>query len=322
MKKNLAIKILLALLPAIIFTQDWAWMSSNRVLGVAFIVFWILMIWQVISSEDKNFVLYRLLWLSEIAFFLLPVSAIILTFSAGSEIVSQTEGIAQAGAVIGTAIGGFFAVIIGLVFGLTGGFVCRSFSKKYEKKVVDKGDKKDFFVKTRAWSFWLGLVILIIIAVSANPVNSVSKKSVVSPSTNGSGLVVERGDSEKDIEIERRRMEIEEIKNKIKDIEVTSTKIEKDILGTPNLVVSLKNNTAKIIDGINIEARFLNNFNEEVKGMDFDNKPFGGTSQKAINPAETVKLEWMLVFYDGATKVEDFKITRIHFTDGEDWNIE
>ena len=312
MKKHLAIKILLALLPAIVFTQDWAWMSSNKILGVAFLFFWILMIWQVISSEDKNFVIHRLLWLSEIAFFLLPVSAIVLTFSFGSQVVSETEGIAQAGAAIGTAIGGVFAVIIGLVIGITGGIICRSFSKKYGKKMVDKENKKDFFTKTRAWSFWIGVFVLALIATSVSGNKKVENNLNSLENLNNNDQIVEVVDNEK-----------EEIRQMIEDnIEIVSTKIEKDILDTPNLVVSLKNNTDKTIDGINIESRFLNNFNEPVTGLEFDNEPFGGTSQQIIEAGQTAEFQWMLVFYDGATKVDNFKITRVHFTDGEDWNLE
>ena len=312
MKKHLAIKILLALLPAIVFTQNWAWMSSNKIIGLAFIFFWILMIWQVISSEDKNYVNHRLLWLSEIAFFLLPVSAIVLTFSFGSQAISETEGIAQAGAAIGTAIGGVFAVIIGLVFGITGGVICRSFSKKYGKKVVDKEDKKDFFTKTKAWSFWIGIFILALIATTAGGNKSINNDLNSLNGLNNNNQVENAIDSEK----EATRQKIEE------NIEIISTKIENDILGTPNLVVSLKNNTGKIIDGINIESRFLNNFNEPVTGIEFGNGPFQGTSQQIIEAGETVEFEWMLVFYNGATKIDNFKITRVHFTDGEDWNLE
>jgi uncharacterized membrane-anchored protein YhcB (DUF1043 family) len=312
MKKHLAIKILLALLPAIVFMQNWAWMSSNKIIGVAFIFFWILMIWQVISSEDKNFVMHRLLWLSEIAFFLLPVSAIVLTFSFGSQAISETEGIAQAGAAIGTAIGGVFAVIIGLVVGIIGGVICRSFSKKYAKKIINKENNKDFFTKTRAWSFWVGIFILILIATTISGNKEVNNDLNLSDNLDNNNQIEEVVDNEK-----------EEIKKRIEEnIEVLSTKIEEDIMGTPNLVVSLRNNTDKTIDGINIESRFSNNFNEPVKGLEFDDEPFGGTSQQIIEAGETFEFQWMLVFYDGATKVDNFKITRVHFDDGEDWNLE
>ncbi|MCF7820353.1 MAG: hypothetical protein K9M44_02690 [Candidatus Pacebacteria bacterium] len=315
MKKYLAIKIFLALLPAIVFTQDWAWISSNKIIGLAFLFFWILMIWQVISSEDKNFVIHRLLWLSEIAFFLLPVSAIALTLSFGSQVVSETEGIAQAGAAIGTAIGGVFAVVIGLIFGATGGIICHIFSKKYGKKIANKKSEKDFFTKTRAWSFWLGIIILAVIAVSVSGNNTVENNLNSSEDINNDSQTVEVVDEIVDNEKEEIRQKIEE------GIEVVSTKIEEDILGTPNLIVSLKNNTDKTIDGINIEARFLNNFNESVSGLEFDDEPFGGTSQELIESGEVVEFQWMLVFYDGATKIDSFEITRVHFSDGEDWNL-
>lgn len=186
MKKQLALKIILALLPTLILTQNWAWMSMNRVLGFAFLIFWVLMIWQVIASKDKNYIVHRLLWWSEIAFFLLPISAIFLTFGFGSKIINATEGAAQVGAAVGTVIGGVLAIGLGFVIGLFGGFICRSVSKKYAGKITEVENKKEFFTKTKGWAFIAGIIVILIatsISLSGEKNKKTEDNDVVATST-------------------------------------------------------------------------------------------------------------------------------------------
>lgn len=302
-KKHLAIKIALALLPTLVFTQDWAWMSLNSSLFFAFLVFWVLTIWQVVYSEDKNYIIHRLIWLTEIAFFILPLSAIVMTFNLGSQAIGSSSGLAQSGAAIGTAIGGFFAVGLGAVIGLFGGIICHLVSKKFKSKIVksDDDNNNNFYLKTRNWAFLAGVIILIIVSMavygnaSSNKGNSSESQKAVEQKNN-------------------------EIKEKMKAIEIVSSKIEKDIIDQPNLIIKVKNNSDKIIDGINIKAKIYNNFDEQVKGL--DNDYFEGTSQETINPKEMKEFQWSLTFYSGATKVKELELTRVHFTDGEDWNLE
>ncbi|MFA6466759.1 MAG: hypothetical protein WCV71_02800 [Patescibacteria group bacterium] len=135
MKKYRALKILLTLLPALVFTQNWAWMSANKILGIAFIVIWALMIWSVWKIDNKYKILQKIFRATEIGFFLLPISAIILTFVIGAQAVNSTnDEFAQAGAAIGTAIGGTFIVVLAFIFGLSGGIILHLIANKYEKK--------------------------------------------------------------------------------------------------------------------------------------------------------------------------------------------
>lgn len=139
LKKHVVLKVLLALLPAVIFTQNYAWMTQNAYLGFAFLLLWILMIWSLSQLVEKNYILERTFRLTEIAFFLLPISAIVLTVMFGAQSISQGNGAEAAGAAIGTAIGGTFLIGISFVVGLIGGLILHLLAGKYEKRAQESG---------------------------------------------------------------------------------------------------------------------------------------------------------------------------------------
>jgi Na+-transporting NADH:ubiquinone oxidoreductase subunit NqrB len=95
--KNPAVlrKIFLALLPAAVFTQNYAWMTANTYVGIAFLLIWALMIWSAWQLTEKHHVTERLLRQTEIAFFLLPVSSIVFMFVMGARAVGSAQGDAQ-----------------------------------------------------------------------------------------------------------------------------------------------------------------------------------------------------------------------------------
>ncbi|MFH0892788.1 MAG: hypothetical protein V1867_08535 [Candidatus Falkowbacteria bacterium] len=115
----------------------------------------------------------------------------------------------------------------------------------------------------------------------------------------------------------------EEIKNKIKQIEIASSKIEEDSIGTPNLIATFKNNSDRAVDAVTLEAYFLNNYNEPVSEWNSkSDKPFYGTIQEKINPGGSHSSQWNLAVYDHATKIKSIRIIRVHFVGGEELSIE
>lgn len=103
----------------------------------------------------------------------------------------------------------------------------------------------------------------------------------------------------------------------ITEVQISSSKITKDSIGTPILNVYFVNKTDKTVDGIDIEAYFLNNFDEPVGqfGMKRD-EAFDGSIQEKIAPNGTYGAEWNLAVYEQTTKIKSIRITRVHFTDG------
>lgn len=132
-------KILLGLLPACVFWYNYSLMTTGQYSGVAFLILWGLCIWNVIDSKDSNFVIERHLRLTEVAFFLLPLSSIVFTFVIGAQTVGMTgDEFEQAGAAIGTAIGGTFIILFNLLIGSVLGLIMHIFAGKYDKKVKNE----------------------------------------------------------------------------------------------------------------------------------------------------------------------------------------
>lgn len=302
MKKHLALKIVLALLPALILTQNWAWMSANKILGIAFLVLWALCIWLVLRIEDKAKIISQLLRTAEIGLFLLPISALILTFVMGSQVVNSTEGAAQAGAAIGVGIAGMMAVILGFIIGVAGGVIMHVLAKRFEKKITDKTETKatNFFEKHKAVTVILTVLLLIIIA----SVKSTDQKAV---ETNTPA-------PEKAVATEQAKPE--QPKEPM-PVEVVKSSVTRDSIGTPEANVTFKNISKKEIDGIKARIKTFNNFDEPVNGFLSDNT-FDGISQDKIGAGKPNDVTWTLYNFDGASKIK-VEVYHVHFSDGTAW---
>jgi len=172
-KKHIVLKILLALLPALIFWQNYAWMTLNYYLGIAFLIIWALMIWSAYQFTEKNHIIERFFRLTEISFFLLPLSAIVFSFVLGSKAVSfTTNGFEQAGAALGTAIGGTFVVVLSFIIGLAGGVIMHLVTNKYEKKAEASGIKQAETLSNKH-GIILSLVAVIVLAIIMGSISSV-----------------------------------------------------------------------------------------------------------------------------------------------------
>lgn len=128
-------KIFLAILPAAIFTVNYAaWRIANEYIGIVFLFIWLSMTCSVWQFTKKNHVTARLLRETEIAFFLLPISSIVFTFVMGAKVIGEKQGeLQQAGAAIGTAVGGVFIVGLAFVIGLFGGIIMHVLTGRYGK---------------------------------------------------------------------------------------------------------------------------------------------------------------------------------------------
>ena len=110
----------------------------------------------------------------------------------------------------------------------------------------------------------------------------------------------------------------EPVKEKVvMPIEIVSSKIINDSVGTPILHVTIKNTSKKTIDAMTVITYFLNNFDEPVgKWGQKSADPFAGILQEKIAPNGTYSSEWNLAVYDTATKATGTEIYKVHFTDG------
>lgn len=308
MKKHLVLKVLLGLLPALVFTQDWAWMTGNKIIGIAFLVLWLLMIWYVSKLQDKNKIIHDLLRATEIGFFLLPISALVLTFVIGSKVIDSSQsGAEQAGAAIGTAIGGAFAVGIGFVVGLFGGIILHLIANRYGKKIaedadVTEGQKLNWFDKHKGWTAVLAIVLLAIIASATGGNKEIANNSNTQPAANNSQSAAQQEPAKP---------------QEPSPLEIVNTSVSEDSIGTPVANVTVRNTSAKEMDGVKLLIKTFNNFGEPANGFLTDNN-YKGISQEKIAPGKTTTLSWPLYNYDTASKIEA-SVYQIHFSDGTTW---
>ncbi len=305
----------MALLPAAVFTQNWAWALANKMNGLAFLVIWGLIIANVWNTKDKNVIKRDLFRATEIGFFLLPLSAIILMITLGYQYVSTTSGAAQAGAAIGTAIGGTLAVGLGFVIGLFGGLIMHLLSSKYAKRIKTEPELNvhptsiamNSWEKRKTPITFAILVILVFVALGSGQYKEVTTKN--SSATLGSSPTVS-GSSDQALVVTK----VQEAS----PLEVVSTSVTSDSIGTPKANVTVKNISTKIVDAYKVHIKTFNSFGEPANGF-LTNNNYDGISQDIkVAPGKTDSSSWALYNYDTTRKIEAAPY-QVHFTDGTTW---
>jgi hypothetical protein len=99
-------------------------------------------------------------------------------------------------------------------------------------------------------------------------------------------------------------------------VEIVSSKIVDDSIGTPNLYITVKNTSNKTIDALEVDAYLFDNFDEPAGEFGRGSNLIIGTYQEKIAPGASYTGQWNLAVYEMATKVKDLKVRRVHFTDG------
>jgi len=100
-------------------------------------------------------------------------------------------------------------------------------------------------------------------------------------------------------------------------LQIISYKIENNVIGVPELMVKVKNNSTKDLDAYTIAFDLYNNFDERISEWNqHEDKPFTGLSQDLLKAGKTEDATFMLSTFDKATKAKNPRVIRIHFTDG------
>lgn len=267
-KKHRVVRILLALLPTLIFTQNYAWMTLNSKLGWAFLIIWALMIWSVWQFTEKNYIFERFFRLTEISFFLLPLSAIVFSFVLGSKAVSSTTNeFGQAGAAIGMAIGGTFIVILSFIIGVTGGIIMHLVASKYDKKAEMSGIRQPETIGNKH-GVVLSLVSVIILAIVFGSA-SLSAKNEVKKDTadikSGDKTVVGTTSKENAAKQPEQasKVDLEITKKGFHEASLTGGDFQDQI----QLDLNFTNKTDKDIKGVQGIITFYDIFDKEIKTL-------------------------------------------------------
>jgi Zn-dependent protease with chaperone function len=310
------VKMLLPLLPALIFTQDWAWMTSNTLNGVAFVVFWALFIWHTWPIGDKNRAMRFIFRSTEIAFFMMPIAVLILMFVLGSSAMGSTAGAAHVGVAVGIALGGAFFLIIAFIIGLSCGFIMHVLASGAAKR--SKGTSADD-VKAMNWleknKKAATIVILIVLIIAAISAGQRSKGVGNNPLT--SAPQVEKGNANPNSNINSKTANVPAAPQEPSPLIITKTGVSEDSIGTPVAEISVRNDSKKTIDAFKVHIKTFDAFGDPVNGFLSDNN-YNGISQDAIAPGATENDQWKLYNFDTTKKISA-EVYQIHFTDGTTW---
>lgn len=268
-KKFIVRKILLALLPAIVFWQNYAWMTLNAYLGIAFLIIWGLMLWNVWQFTEKNYIIERYFRLTEIAFFFLPLSAIVFSFVLGSQTVSSTTNeFEQAGAAIGTAIGGTFVVILAFIIGIIGGIIMHLVTGRYDKKAEESKIKQPENLPNKHGVI-LSLVAIILLAIIMGSISSanqaeqkVQEKEELSQSLQqaGSTKTNEETQAPSEQKPETKKVELEVVKKGFHEADFMAGEYEDKI----TMDLKFINKTDKSIKGVQGVITFYDIFDDKI----------------------------------------------------------
>lgn len=266
-KKYLSLKILLALLPALIFWKSYAWITGSFEI-IAFLIIWALMIWNVYQFTEKNHIFERFFRLTEISFFLLPVSAIILTSVTGAKTASlATNVFEQAGIAVGTAIGGTFIIIIAFVIGITGGIIMHLITRKYEKK-AETSEIKQVETLSNKHGVIISIVIIIflsfvmgIVSITQYSLNQARERVKLKNSLQQGG--VSQTDTQNQDKIQSNKVSLEITKKGFYEADYMSGDYQDQI----TMDLKLTNETDKDIKGVEGVLTFYDIFDNKISSM-------------------------------------------------------
>lgn len=146
-------------------------------------------------------------------------------------------------------------------------------------------------------------------------------KSLVTPNnpdSNGGNNGLNSTNSDSQLSEEQK-----DLHEKISEIQIVSSTVTPNGIGTPILELIIKNNSKNTVDALDFEAWLYNNYDEPVGEWNIaKNKPFRDIIQEKIAPGASGTFTFNLAVYDQATKAEDVTITKVHFTNGETLSIE
>lgn len=244
-------------------------------MGLAFILLFVFVVWTSWSFESKNAVFERYFRLMEVAFFFMPISAIIMTFVLGAQAVSSTTSAGeQAGAAIGTAIGGTFVVVIACVVGLTMGIIMHLVCGSYAKKVDTEHAKQPETLAAKhgvILSIFALIVLALVLGSTSNTQNTQQptqeKKQLESSlQQGGANQMVPANTEQAKIELQKVTLEITD--KGFHQADYMSGSYQDQI----TMSLKFTNNTDKEIRGVEGTLTFYDIFDNEIstKSISYD----------------------------------------------------
>jgi|GEM_PF-2239058 len=130
-----------------------------------------------------------------------------------------------------------------------------------------------------------------------------------------------RADVEKKIAANAEQIRIAAEEAKKPPVVMVSAIMDENSIGTPEIHLTIRNVSKKVIDGFEFAVDLYDNYDRPVYHYRIasDGNTFRGISQDKISPGGQGQWYWPLYGYDLATKYKDLRIRSVHFTDGTTW---
>lgn len=103
-------------------------------------------------------------------------------------------------------------------------------------------------------------------------------------------------------------------------MQILNTEIEYNSIGTPEVLLEIKNLSSKTVKAFRISVDCYDDFNRPVNRYLGNSNVFIGISQdNNLNPGASQSYLWNLNLYDHTTNVKNVKIIEVSFTDSTIW---
>lgn len=130
-----------------------------------------------------------------------------------------------------------------------------------------------------------------------------------------------RADVEKQIAgyAEASRIAAEEAKKP--PVEIVSATMDENSIGTPEIHLTIRNVSKKVVDGFEFSVDLFDNYDRPVYHYRIadDGNTYNGINQDKIWSGGQGSWYWTLYGFDLATKYKNLRVRSVHFTDGSTW---
>jgi hypothetical protein len=146
-------------------------------------------------------------------------------------------------------------------------------------------------------------------------------KAVLTSYLNANSSTAYRAEVEKMIDGYNEAIRIAAEEAKKPPVEIVAAEMGENSIGTPEINLTLRNVSRKVIDGFEFSVDLYDNYDRPVYRyrVSSDGNTFGGISQDKIQPGGRAYWTWTMYGFDLATKHKNFRIRSVHFTDGSIW---
>lgn len=146
-------------------------------------------------------------------------------------------------------------------------------------------------------------------------------KAVLEAYIAGNPASVFKAKAEATIAAYTEQIRIAEEESKKPPVELVSTEMGHNSIGTPTMEIAIRNLSSKVVDGFEFAVDLYDNYDRAVYHyrIQSDGNSYYGIAQHKVQPGGTEDWSWTMYGFDLATKYKNLRVRSVHFTDGTEW---